>query len=213
MILDYLFLEESRCPFCRQEDKSPLGYCHDCRTRIDRVDFSSYKDEVAMNLTYPLFYNSYLSKRLADFKFRGQTYLYKVFGDLMYEAGIKHGVFDRVDTLVPVPLYKRAYRYRGYNQSYLLAKRIAERSGLAVKKDLVKKIKRTREQNKVSLLERRDNLKDSIEIKEEFYNKKVLIIDDVFTTGATLRSITSAMARKPLAIEALVLASGNRIIF
>lgn len=213
MILDYLFLEESKCPLCKEEDKGSLGYCHDCRTRLDRVDFFSYKDEIAMNLTYPLFYNSYLSKLLADFKFRGQTYLYRVFGDLMYEAGLEHGIFDRVTSLVPVPLHKKSYRLRGYNQSYLLAKRIAERSGLEVEKDLLVKIKRTKEQNKLSLLDRRDNLKDSMEIKEEFYKKKVLLIDDVYTTGATINSITSAMTRPALAIEALVLASGNRIIF
>lgn len=131
----------------------------------------------------------------------------------MYETGVKYGVFNNINLIVPVPLYNKNYKKRGYNQSELLAKQIGELSGLQVRTDLLKKIKRTKVQHDLSPTDRMTNLRNSIAVAEDIYKYKVLLIDDVYTTGATINSIVNAMNKSPAYIEAMVLASAQRIEF
>lgn len=213
MILDYIFLDESICPSCKEEEIGSGYFCKPCTERLDLVNYSEYTDQINMLLSYPLFYNNFLSKLVSQFKFGGQTHLYKPFGDLMYDLGVQESIFDRVDTIVPVPLHRAKYKQRGYNQSYLLAKRISEKTGIPIRDKLVKKVKRTKEQNTLSTSERMSNLDGSIRTDDEVYKYKILLIDDVYTTGSTINSILDSFSEDPVHIETLVLTSGQRIIY
>lgn len=213
MILDYFYLDSDICPSCKEEEKFDEIFCEECSTKIDRVDYYEYEDTISMNLSYPLFYNEFTKNLIAKYKFRGETHLYKSLGKLMYETGVKYGVFNNINLIVPVPLYNKNYKKRGYNQSELLAKQIGELSGLQVRTDLLQKIKRTKVQHDLSPTDRMTNLRNSIAVAEDIYKYKVLLIDDVYTTGATINSIVNAMNKSPAYIEAMVLASAQRIEF
>lgn len=213
MILDYFFLDPDICPSCKENEKTGQVFCSECLMKIDRVDYYEYEDNISMNLSYPLFYNYFTRDLIAKYKFQGENHLYRSLGELMYLSGVKENIFEKVDMIVPVPLHIRNYKKRGFNQSELLAQRIAELSGLEMRTDLVKKIKKTRVQHDLSLRKRMTNLANSIAIEEEFYKYKILLIDDVYTTGATINSIVKAMDRSPVYIEAMVLASAQRIEF
>ena len=210
-LLDYIYLDEEVCPLCMEEVRTASGPCYACMEKLDLVSFSEISDYTGLRLTYPLFYNAYLRDIIKRYKFQDETHLYKILGNFIYEEALKRGVFDRVDTLVPVPLYKRSLRQRGYNQSLLLAQYVQEKTGLDLRTDLVTKIRPTKEQKHLEGKKRLANLKGSMKVEDEIYGKKILLIDDIFTTGSTVKSIQNAMKKAPLHMEVLVIASSQRI--
>lgn len=214
MLLDYFFASEDACRACHERLAEVDDLCWACHEKLDFVYQEAYIDKLDIDLAYPLFYNNYLKGLMARFKFQGETQLYKAFAKIMYKSALRAGFLENDPVLVPVPLYKRAQSYRGYNQSYLLAKGLKDLTGLRLRKDLLVKLRDTKEQNKVSRRERANNLKDSIEIiNEDFYEENIILIDDIYTSGHTIKSILDARKGMGRKIKVLVLASGRRIEF
>ncbi|HEX4771105.1 MAG TPA: ComF family protein [Bryobacteraceae bacterium] len=100
----------------------------------------------------------------------------------------------RFDAVVPMPMHWRKRRQRGFNQAELLARPIARRYGLPVSTNL-RRTRYTEAQAGLGQTDRQENLKGSFEVKSpgQLAGKHVLLIDDVFTTGATLRAAARAL--------------------
>jgi ComF family protein len=103
---------------------------------------------------------------------------------------------QQFDAVLAMPMHWRKRWERGFNQAELLAKPIAERYGLKLKTNL-QRARYTKAQAGLSEAQRRENLQGSFCVKrpEEIRNRGVLLIDDVFTTGATLRAASAALKR------------------
>ena len=101
--------------------------------------------------------------------------------------------------IVPVPLYWRRFFFRRYNQAAELARAIADLAGLPLAPGAVRRVKPTRRQVGLSATERRDNVRAAFLVPAErridIGGKRVLIVDDVYTTGATVRAATRALRR------------------
>jgi ComF family protein len=107
---------------------------------------------------------------------------------------LKEGV--RADILVSVPLHKRRLRERGYNQSELIARGIAEVTGIAVRNELVKRSRWTSTQTALSLEERQKNVTDAFVCPvPDLEGAVIIVIDDVITTGATIASCGCALKK------------------
>ena len=101
------------------------------------------------------------------------------------------------DVAVPVPLSKKRFEKRGYNQSALLAKVVAKELNIDFDERSLIKIKETEIQSKLHERERAKNLKGAFAIKgDNLRGKRVLLIDDVRTTGATLDECTNTLLKK-----------------
>ena len=99
-----------------------------------------------------------------------------------------------VSTLVPTPLHQRRLRSRGYNQSALLAREVGKRLNLPVREDLLARISNPRPQAEArSQQERRDNVADNFVCNTDTSGLRVLLIDDVATTGSTLSECALAL--------------------
>lgn len=98
------------------------------------------------------------------------------------------------DLVIAMPMHWRKRWERGFNQAELLAKPVAKRCGLKVSNKLRRK-RYTKAQAGLTEAQRRDNLKDSFCVRSahQIAGKRILLIDDVFTTGATLRSAAEAL--------------------
>jgi len=99
------------------------------------------------------------------------------------------------DAIVPVPLSKQALRARGFNQSLLLAKMLSEKLKQPLLIDLLLKKKDTPAQVGLSAKERNKNLKGAFEVKEKINKKRLLLVDDVLTTGATAKECSRTLLK------------------
>lgn len=112
------------------------------------------------------------------------------------------------DVIVPVPISGRRMRARGFNQSELLAKKIAELTGIEVRTDLLARSSDGEPQARAeSIEERAANVRDAFEVPGAVHDLNMLLIDDVMTTGATLNSCAATLkAGGANRVSALVLA-------
>ncbi len=93
--------------------------------------------------------------------------------------------------LVPIPLAGRRRRVRGYNQAAVLAEALAARTGLPVAPELLARVRETATQTRLAAAERRANLAEAFVARRG--SATVILVDDVFTTGATLVSAAGAL--------------------
>jgi ComF family protein len=161
--------ENSRCALCR------LGL-----TGFDTVyTFGSYEDT--------------LRELIHLFKYNQVRPLARPLGALLARAIPRE---QRFDLIVPMPLHWRKRWTRGYNQSELLAKEIARRWGVPVRK-IVRRVKATAPQAGLSNSKRRLNVRGAFSVRKDASIKglRILLIDDVLTTGATAGACASVLKR------------------
>ena len=96
------------------------------------------------------------------------------------------------DALAPVPLHPRRKRERGFDQALELARVLSERCGLPVFEGL-RRVRYTRRQAKMSIGARGDNVRGAFDCREDLRGQRLLLVDDVYTTGATLRACAEAL--------------------
>ncbi len=103
------------------------------------------------------------------------------------------------EAIVPVPLHPRRLWLRRYNQAVLLVDRIGRESGIAVEPMVLKRIRRTRQQVGLSSREREANVRGAFRVsaheKPVIAGRRVLLVDDVYTSGATVRAASRALMR------------------
>ncbi len=97
--------------------------------------------------------------------------------------------------VVPVPLHPRKHRARGFNQSLLIAQQLADQLPATLDQTLVCRVIDTPDQKKLSLAARKHNIKGSFEVKRNLMGAQVLLVDDVVTTGTTIREISHQLIK------------------
>lgn len=155
-------------------------------------------------------YDKQILEAIHNLKYSGNTVLAKPLGALLSEAAI----FDeRPDVIVPVPLHINRLRLRGFNQTLLMAKEAGQRLSLKVDYSTLKRIRDTGEQVRLCAEERQRNVAGAFALTDStaFKDKKVLLIDDVYTTGATLRECSKVLTRAGAKVYALTLARAVKV--
>ena len=137
-------------------------------------------------------YEGEIVRLIRNFK-TGRKYLAAPFAEEM--ARVCSENFADADLAAAVPMTERARKKRGYNQSELLAEEVCARTGIPFEKELLVKTRETGEQKELTRRERAENLKGSFRVHEraQCRGKRVLVIDDVMTTGATANALAEAL--------------------
>ena len=143
-----------------------------------------------------LVYNEITTEVIHSFKYRGKIQLADPFGELLLTAFMFFWDIGSVDIVLPVPLHSGRLRQRGFNQAYLMIRnwpRLAARHGndlpsIRIERDLLIRTRPTAPQTALGRDQRAENIKDAFELtdQEAIYGKNILLIDDVYTTGATV---------------------------
>ncbi|MCJ7657392.1 MAG: hypothetical protein MUO55_06415 [Candidatus Atribacteria bacterium] len=122
----------------------------------------------------------------------------KPLGKLMVEYLLKNNEFEnKFDLIIPVPLHKNDLKKRGFNQSVLLGKIIGDYFSIPIGESILIKKKIIPFQVNLSKKEREKNILKafSVEKPEEINGKNILILDDVFTTGATVQECAKELVK------------------
>lgn len=171
--LDSLSVNDgATCPKCgRKTGKSEI--CIECKANMP-----SYERAFS-----PFVYEGGSAEAVAAFK-GGRTFMADYFAERM--AATLNGL-PEVDGIVCVPMTAKALRRRGYNQSELLARALSRRTGVPFFEKAVKKVKETPAQKELGRARRVKNLQNCFKAdKGTVSGKKLLVVDDVITTGATV---------------------------
>jgi ComF family protein len=157
-----------------------------------------------------VYFEGVVRKAVHRFKYNGLTALSEPLGELMASYWIEHPV--PVDVVIPVPLHIARLRERGYNQATLLARELAARVNLIVDDRLLKRQRATAPQVELNARQRMENVRDAFRCVSQgaIDGKRVLLIDDVCTTGSTLEACAVALrAGGACAVRALTLARAH----
>lgn len=132
-----------------------------------------------------------------DLKYRDHTDLAPYMAGWMMRVGAE--LVRDADLIVPVPLHRARFFWRRFNQSAELARALARLSGKPLASQAVKRVKNTRQQVGLKLTERQDNVRSAFSVppqcRIEIEGRRVLLVDDVYTTGSTVIAVTGALKK------------------
>ena len=194
---DIQFVEPPWCDICGTPDAK--GRCDDCAISPPRYG----------KLRSIAFYQTTLQQAVHLFKFRKK----KAFASHLIQLMNAHIPVDcnisEYDSVLPIPIHKKRLRERGFNQAMLLADGIAKAEGLPVLADALVRKRHTVAQSSLDKAARQQNIVGAFEVRnpDAIRGKRLLIIDDVFTTGATIREAVSELwTADPAEVDVLTLA-------
>jgi ComF family protein len=140
-------------------------------------------------------YQGSLQEAIHRWKYEGKTYLNPFFGKWMAEGFYRYWDADLFGLLIPVPLHKQRLRERGFNQALLLAKELSHRTGIPYLKRVLQKRRPTIPQANLSGKEREKGVRGVFLVigREKVEGKSILLVDDVYTTGATVNECSKVL--------------------
>ena len=140
-------------------------------------------------------YNGIIREKILQYKFQEKTYLYKIFLKIILNNKKIYNKFKNYDIIIPVPLHKKRKIERGYNQCEIIAKNISKKSNLFLNTISLQKEINTVAQSTLNRDQRHENIKNAYicRNKELIKNKKILIFDDVYTTGNTVNECSKEL--------------------
>jgi ComF family protein len=146
---------------------------------------------------------------LVKFKYYQTLSISRPLAHILMEAFHRYFTPDQFDLIVPIPISKRRLLMRGFNQSAILARALSAHTGIPVGLTHLRKVKETLPQVGLPRTERVANIGNSFGVSrsDRIQGRRVLLVDDVATTGATIGEAALTLKRaKAAAVDALVLA-------
>lgn len=197
-------------PFCFHCGK-PLFYPGDFSERLC-ASCKEEKDHFDRAFIIGSYENS-LREAVHQFKYNKKILLRKYFSILINDYIEKNNVLDKIDVIVPVPLFLTKKRERGFNQSELLAKEISKKWDLPVLTENLYRARHTEPQYNLDYTRREKNIKGAFKLKDKniVEGKKILLIDDVITTGATINECSRILKKEGRAKNVLVLSLAGKL--
>ena len=198
------------CGFCNTINKNCL--CKKCELELANYELNcikDYRNDKSKHFDFlfcALKYENMVRQKIMGYKFGEKSYLYKTFAKIIIKNKKIYGFIKLYDIIIPVPMYKTKESVRGYNQSKLLAEELAVNTGIDIEKKVLNKTKDTKVQSTLSKSQRSINVKNAFEIKdkEKVNVKKIILVDDIYTTGSTVNEC-SRILKKAGAKEILVI--------
>lgn len=188
--LDYFF--PPICGMCGEINENYI--CNNCYENIKKIKkcvINEYNNRNFSKHLYIFRYEGIIRNKIIEYKFEDKGYLYKMFAKIILSYKKTCNFIKKYDVIIPVPISKKRKKKRGYNQSELVANELAQKLNQDIWTDIIIKKKDNKPQSELNKLERIKNVEDIYKINKpiEVKNKKVLLLDDIYTTGSTVNEI------------------------
>lgn len=209
------FILPPRCLSCAEMTISDRDFCANCWKNLNFITkpyciICGYKFNISILeemkcgkclQTKPAYtlarslikFDEYSKKIIHAFKYKDKTILAKTFTRLLYNH--YHQEFCYADLIVPVPMNRFKRLFRMYNPAFILALEISKIMNITMVPDMLIKTKWTKAQTYLSKNEREKNLSGSLIFNKKYQitDKKILLVDDVFTTGTTINKCSKIL--------------------
>lgn len=203
--LDLLF--QSQCPLCQRSSLSLL--CQDCQKKLKACQCHDRQERQG---ELPVFawglYGGALRQSLRALKYDNQSKLARPLGQWLGQAWLAspHAT-GRSLTVVPIPMHATKQKQRGFNQAELIARSFCQYTGLPLQSHGLIRLRQTEAQFGLSSAEREQNLINAFALNPRWRDRRpptVLLIDDIYTTGATARAAAAALRQHQVIVDGLV---------
>lgn len=187
------------CGICGKID--PNSLCKRCeinlKSQLNINIIEEVEDKYFDELICIFKYEGQIRKLILDYKFNEKSYIYMTFVKLLLKDKKIFENIKNYDTIIPVPISKKRQKERGYNQSELIAKEIAKKIKLEYRNNCLIKTKNIIEQSKLNKEDREKNIQGvyRLENGQSLKNKKILLIDDIYTTGSTVNECSKIIRK------------------
>lgn len=202
-------LVKIECPLCQRA--TTQSFCPDCLKQLmkcQRIDATqSWCGE------QPFFawgnYDGALKRAIAALKYQNQPQLAQVLGHYMGQAWLKaFPARERSLIVVPIPIHANKMSQRGFNQAELLATAFCHVTGLPLRRHGLCRVRDTEAQFGLSVVQRQQNLSNAFQIGSDFQSlrasTRVLLLDDIYTTGSTIRAVSQVLRRHRISVKGTV---------
>lgn len=208
LLLDIFF--PPRCPVCDGIADKENPICPGCRKRVvwikepvckkcgkplenEREEYCldcNCKTHVFIQGKALWVYEKDAKQSLYRFKYQNRREYAAVYA---FETAEKYGNWMKrmgIRVILPVPLHKKKYRRRGYNQAQLYAKELSRLTQIPLAADHIVRVKNTKPQKELNDIQRKNNLQKAFKIEKSIVQSDyILIVDDIYTTGSTIDSV------------------------
>lgn len=191
MLLNFLF--PPVCGICGKRDENWV--CENCYNKL-KINIIYNK---AINKFYDeqiyLFKYKDIRNLILRYKFNNQSYLNNTFANIILKNKKLCRKIKIYDIIIPVPMFHKKKKNRGYNQTELITSKIAKCLGIYTNNNILIKSKNTKTQSTLKEKNRYENIKNAFSIKnnELIKNKNIILFDDIITTGATVNECSKIL--------------------
>ena len=201
-------LLQAQCPLCQRT--TGATFCRDCQRQVQRCQFSSavwlQQDQLPV-LAWGR-YSGALRQTIAAFKYENKPHLARPLAHWLALAWLESTTPATDFTVVPIPMHPTKRQQRGFNQADLLAEHFCEQTRLPLQKQGLSRSRETTAQFQLSAGDREQNLADAFSLGDAFRKRHptgaVLLLDDIYTTGATARSAAQTLRRHGIRVQGMV---------
>ena len=182
-----ILISEPKCKKCGKPiEKTEQEYCRDC----GRFPHSFDKGGAVFA------YDDIMRRSIAMFKYHNRREYAKVYAKEMYKHQTNFIKMAAPEVILPVPVHKQKLRQRGFNQAELVAKELGRLTHIPVDCKFLIRKEKTKPLKELTRSQRKANLKEAFGlIPNGKYYKRVLLIDDIYTTGATIDAISEILRK------------------
>ena len=190
------------CSICGKVNTKSL--CNKCKVKLKKEfkfktdNYSEDKSKNFIEHSYFFKYQNIIRNQILCLKFHEKPYVYKTIVKFLRNMQKCFEKLKMYDIIIVVPVSRRRKKERGYNQSKLIADEISKMINAKIEKNILYKIKNTVPQSTLNKQQREENAKNAYKVKniQEIRNKKILIIDDIYTTGNTVNECARTLIEK-----------------